>query len=273
MSSKLLPLILLISFSSCVSNSSQTAQSTDCSSIGNVYHDGYSYGTLSRLMAGSTGDCATFVDEYNEKTGVMAVRVSDCFCEGFNDGYNGVDEKWKEDTLVTNPTSTQQTYSNDTTRPAITQPSVQIDTTTKVLVDTTKQIQTSNNVVITNNNTNTTVVDDDKKSIIEKYLKGQDNRNFESFSQYYAPNIRRNWEMYNPTLSQIQGAIYHLWSVTSSSSQTINNAKMVNDSTVKTDVTNVYITRKKNLTKQIEYDIYFVFDSNNQIVETYGFEK
>jgi len=29
--------------------------------------------------------------------------------------------------------------------------------------------------------------------------------------------------MYNPTLSQIQGAIYHLWSVTSSSNQTIGS--------------------------------------------------
>jgi Na+-transporting methylmalonyl-CoA/oxaloacetate decarboxylase gamma subunit len=184
-----------------------------------------------------------------------------------------------EQTSSPDPQQTNQNYTSQ----AIQDPNqnfVQVDTAQMakmakaILADTTKQIQTSNEVVSnTNNNTNTTIVDDDEKSIIEKYLKGQDNRNFEEFAQYYAPNIRRNWEMYNPTLSQIQGAIYHLWSVTSSSSQTINNIETVNDSTVKADVTNTYVTRKKNLTKQIEYDIYFVFDDNNKIVETYGFQK
>jgi hypothetical protein len=173
-----------------------------------------------------------------------------------------------------NQNYTSQSVIADTSQMVIPQPTVQEDTTQVMSVDTTNQTLTSsggvNNI---SNNINTTTVDENKKNIIEKYLKGQDNRNFEEFSQYYAPSIRRNWQMNNPTLSQIQGAIYHLWAVTSSSNQTINSAEMVNDSTVKIDVTNVYITRKKSLTKKIQYDIYFVFDNDNQIVETYGFER
>lgn len=173
-----------------------------------------------------------------------------------------------------NQNYTSQSSTIDTTRMVVTQPAIQVDTTKMMSVDTINQIQTSNGVVNSiNNKANATIIDDNKKDIIEKYLKGQDNRNFEEFAQYYAPNIRRNWEMYNPTLSQIQGEIYHLWSVTLSSSQTISTMEMINDSTIKADVLNTYTTRKKNLTKAIDYNIYFVFDSNNQIVETYGFEN
>ena len=79
--------------------------------------------------------------------------------------------------------------------------------------------------------------------------------------------------MYNPTISQIQQVTYHLWEVTSSSVQTIQSMGMVNDSTIKADIINVYITRKKGLTKQKHYDTYFILNSDNQIVETYGHEK
>ncbi len=79
--------------------------------------------------------------------------------------------------------------------------------------------------------------------------------------------------MNNPSLSKIQKVIFHLWDVTSSSIVNIENMNMENDSTIKVSESNTYVTRKMNLTKEKDYFVYFVFDSNNKIVETWGYEQ
>jgi hypothetical protein len=148
-----------------------------------------------------------------------------------------------------------------------------IDTTKSVESTTSSSYQQQSDSGVTSSKQYVNNDVESKENVIEAYMKAQDDRDFNAVSEYYAPAIRRNWEMYNPSLSQIYQVISHLWSVTSSSNQIINSIKSFNDSTIIADVTNTYVTRKLGLTKSKEYNIYFVLDGNNKIVETYGYEK
>lgn len=116
-------------------------------------------------------------------------------------------------------------------------------------------------------------VDEEKRRVVEDYFTAANERDFDRISNFYAPVIRRNWDVYNPTLSQIEVLTRHLWEVTSSSIQSIKQLRMENTYTVIADVSNVYVTRKKGIMKEKNYYIYFVFDQSNKIVETYGYEK
>jgi len=148
-----------------------------------------------------------------------------------------------------------------------------IDTASSVKSTPDSSVQQQNDSAVSNPNQNVNNDVTGKEDIVRAYIKAQDDRDFNAVYGYYAPVVRRSWGMYNPSLSQICQAVSHLWAITSSSSQTINSIQSLNDSTILADVTNLYTTRKLRFTESKEYNIYFVLDTNNKIVETYGYEK
>jgi len=72
-------------------NSSPTKAQRDCSN--STYKEGYSSGKLSRSLGG-TSSCQKYVSDYNYNLGRDVLTADDCFCEGFDDGYQGNVKKY-----------------------------------------------------------------------------------------------------------------------------------------------------------------------------------
>ncbi len=113
----------------------------------------------------------------------------------------------------------------------------------------------------------------EQKQIIESLIRAENERDFSEMENLYSTNIRRNWDLYNPTNEQLQKAYTQLWSVTYSATETIEDMEATNDTTIKASISNVYYPKKTNARRQKTYDVYYVFDINNKLVETYGYLK
>lgn len=72
----------------------------DCTYSTSSYSSGYGAGKLVRLM-NDFETCESFVRKANEKSGRNEYSADDCFCEGFNDGKDGKEEKYTNGTITT----------------------------------------------------------------------------------------------------------------------------------------------------------------------------
>lgn len=88
---------LFLAFGSDESDSTSTSTSSkevDCSNSKDSYNSGYSMGSLCRTM-GDYSSCESFVNSYNYETGRNILVASDCYCEGFDDGADGNENKYE----------------------------------------------------------------------------------------------------------------------------------------------------------------------------------
>lgn len=77
--------ILLLVICSC--------SSPDCKNKKNEYLSGFGHGEAAKTM--SMGSSAkTYVDKYNAGLGRKAMEATDCFCDGFSDGYSKKEKKY-----------------------------------------------------------------------------------------------------------------------------------------------------------------------------------
>ena len=64
----------------------------NCKDQHQSYQDGYIEGNTVRLVGGSSS-CSEYISSYNDETGRNR-KVSDCFCEGFDDAVSGRTAKY-----------------------------------------------------------------------------------------------------------------------------------------------------------------------------------
>lgn len=73
--------------------SSSTSKPKNClKSEGSSYSQGFASGETSRMLGGSSS-CSSYADEYNYSLGRNVLKADDCFCDGFNDGFEGNSKK------------------------------------------------------------------------------------------------------------------------------------------------------------------------------------
>jgi hypothetical protein len=63
--------------------------SPNCRHSKSEYHDGYAIGKMAKLTGGAGNcDCYSYVNSFN-KASRYKLKATDCFCEGFEDGFLG----------------------------------------------------------------------------------------------------------------------------------------------------------------------------------------
>jgi hypothetical protein len=113
----------------------------------------------------------------------------------------------------------------------------------------------------------TSGIDYDAK--IRNFIALETSRNFEEIYACFAPNMRRYWDLKNPTKEQLAKRYSHSWDITTHSENEIQQIKEVDEYTY--NVYTVYsYTNNKNESKQMKTTVRYEFDAYGKIVETYG---
>ena len=106
---------------------------------------------------------------------------------------------------------------------------------------------------------------------IKSLLEAEDNRDFNSIIPHYdVVEIKRYWDINNPSFIDLEKAYTKSWGIVSRSSNKINNISRQSEYVF--DVENVfeYFHNKDNKWKTVESKVRFVFGSSGKIIEVYG---
>ena len=112
---------------------------------------------------------------------------------------------------------------------------------------------------------------DDESNInqIRTFVDLESQRNFEAIYKCFASNMRRYWDLTNPTKAQLKNRYEHSWSITTDGKNEIVDIKKVDAFTY--DLHAIYkFTNKKGEAKELKTVIRLQFDGYGKIVETYG---
>ena len=106
---------------------------------------------------------------------------------------------------------------------------------------------------------------------IQSLLKAEDNRDFNSIiSHYDVVEIKRYWEIYNPSYIDLEKEYTKSWGITSSSINKINNISRQSEYVYDVEIAFEYFHNKDNKWKTVVSNVRFVFGSRGKIIEVYG---
>lgn len=106
---------------------------------------------------------------------------------------------------------------------------------------------------------------------IQSLLKAEDNRDFNSIiSHYDVVEIKRYWEIYNPSYIDLEKEYTKSWGITSSSINKINNISIQSEYVYDVEIAFEYFHNKDNKWKTVVSNVRFVFGSRGKIIEVYG---
>jgi hypothetical protein len=118
-----------------------------------------------------------------------------------------------------------------------------------------------------NNSPKTPSVDFPAK--IKAFVNLEESRNFEAIYQAFDPNMRRYWDLKNPTKDELQKRYEHSWTITTQSKNEVEKIVKVDAFTYDL-YANYTFTNTKGETKSLKTVVRYEFDSFGKIVETYG---
>jgi len=109
----------------------------------------------------------------------------------------------------------------------------------------------------------------DYEAKITDFVTAESSRNFEDIYAYFSPNMRRYWDLKNPSKAQLKNRYEHSWNITSQSENEILSIKKIDVFTY--DLYALYkFTNQKGEAKELKTVVRFEFDGYGKIVETYG---
>ena len=105
---------------------------------------------------------------------------------------------------------------------------------------------------------------------IQSLLKAEDNRDFNLIiSHYDVVEIKRYWEIYNPSYIDLEKEYTKSWGITSSSINKIKNISRQSEYVYDVEIAFEYFHNKDNNWKTVESAVRFVFGSRGKIIEVY----
>ena len=106
---------------------------------------------------------------------------------------------------------------------------------------------------------------------IQSLLLAEDNRDFNLIISYYdVVEIKRYWEIYNPSYIDLEKEYTKSWGITSSSINKIKNISRQSEYVYDVEIAFEYFHNKDNKWKTVESAVRFVFGSRGKIIEVYG---
>ena len=112
------------------------------------------------------------------------------------------------------------------------------------------------------------------KNQIRSLLKTEDTRNFDEVIKYYnLKNLKRYWNISNPSYTELSEAYKKSWNTTVNSSNSINRIEKKYERVYDTNLDFTFFHKRKEEWKTINSTVRFVFGENDKIIEVYGIEK
>lgn len=106
---------------------------------------------------------------------------------------------------------------------------------------------------------------------IKELLKAEDDRDFNTVVNYYdLDNIKRYWDIINPSFDDLSKAYYNSWKATENSSNKINSIKKEWERIYDVNLDFRFYHIKKKKWKTVNSTIRFVFGQSDRIIEIYG---
>ncbi len=106
---------------------------------------------------------------------------------------------------------------------------------------------------------------------IQSLLLAEDNRDFNLIiSHYDVVEIKRYWEIYNPSYIDLEKEYTKSWGITNSSINKIKNISRQSEYVYDVEIAFEYFHNKDNKWKTVESAVRFVFGSRGKIIEVYG---
>lgn len=127
----------------------------------------------------------------------------------------------------------------------------------------------NNNVTTNRANFEPSTVSDFSDNI-RNYTRAEETEDFDQIYSYYSENLKRYWDMYNPSYNSLKERYEHLWNVTSERKNEIERIEKINNTEYNLYTTFTYYSNKKQQTISKFSKVRFVFDQQGKIIETYG---
>lgn len=113
---------------------------------------------------------------------------------------------------------------------------------------------------------------DEHERLITSFVEAEDRRDYGELSGYLAPDMRRYWDIYQPTPRQVEKRYGHIWAITEYSKNEIRDIDRVNDSTYVLRTRYEYKGIRRNRTTVLNSRVCFVFGPDLKIREIYGID-
>lgn len=108
---------------------------------------------------------------------------------------------------------------------------------------------------------------------ITDLLKAEDERNLNNILSFYAMNMKRYWDIQNPSINDLKSRYEKSWKSLYESNNKILNISQISDRTYELETEFKYVTAKKRNKKSIISKVIFKFDKDGKIIEIYGLDK
>lgn len=110
-------------------------------------------------------------------------------------------------------------------------------------------------------------------TVIEDLLKAEERRDFNAIYSFYEPNMRRYWDMNNPSYQSLKKRYEYIWGFTSNSLNKIEKIEKISDDNYNLYTEFSYYNIKKEESFVTKSIIRYVFDDLGKVKETYGLKQ
>ena len=104
---------------------------------------------------------------------------------------------------------------------------------------------------------------------IKRCFQAENEQNFNDLFNLFSSDMKRYWDIKNPTYNQLKNRYDHIWSITKDGKSEVVNIKKVNAETFEVSLSHSYTSIKTNKYYTNSYKIHFVFDKYGKIIEIY----
>lgn len=118
-------------------------------------------------------------------------------------------------------------------------------------------------------NNSYTELSTDYSSIIREFISAEDANDFEKIYGYFSSNLKRYYDLNNPSYSDLKKRYEYLWDVSSERKNNINRIDKLSDSVYDLYTSFSYYSNKQQRTISQLSKVRFVFDNEGKIIETY----
>ena len=107
---------------------------------------------------------------------------------------------------------------------------------------------------------------------ITDLLKAEDERNLNNILSFYAMNMKRYWDIQNPSINDLKSRYEKSWKSLYGSNNKILNIHKISDRTYELETDFKYVTSKNRNKKSIVSKVIFKFDKEGKIIEVFGLD-
>ena len=112
-----------------------------------------------------------------------------------------------------------------------------------------------------------------QKDLIRDFVKAEEERNWSKIKGFFSADIRRYWDLYNPSHDEVKSSYEKAWDLTSNGENKIDKVKSVRDNQYDLKTSYTYYDNRKQEYFRVHSLVRFEFDENNKLKATYAAKK